>query len=266
MRCGYWLAIVLVLLGGGAAQAKDTIIHIPESARNTVIVVPGEAMAGAYKAGAISTVILQNGAPVSQNNGLWINPGNLTVTPGTAVSTQGGSVLDCSVTTTNPTYTNAQFNYVNCDAAGNLRMVAMLRDSGGTDISDPAVHALRTEDFPGTTNGCTPYHLLSTASTNATNIKPTAGTLCSVVVINPTSTVYDLRFYDSAAAPPTCSSATGVVLNLPVPASTTGSGFVIPWHHGQKFVSGIGFCLTGAVADNDNTAAAAGVAINLGYN
>lgn len=109
-----------------------------------------------------------------------------------------------------------------------------------------------------------PFHLLSAATTNSTLVKSGAGQLSEIVAINTTATVYDLRFYDSNVAP-TCSSTTGVVWNVPVPANTSGGGVVIPIPAGVRFSSGIGFCLTGAVADNDNTNAAAGIAINLSF-
>jgi hypothetical protein len=111
-----------------------------------------------------------------------------------------------------------------------------------------------------------PFHLLSAASNNATEVKTSAGQICELAVINTTATVYDLRFYDGAPAPPNCASATGVVWNVPIPGSTTGAGISIPIPAGLTFQNGIGFCLTGAVADNDNTNAATGVAINGTFN
>lgn len=113
------------------------------------------------------------------------------------------------------------------------------------------------------TTGSTPYHLLSTASTNSTNVKASAGTLFNIAVVNTTGVIYYLKFYDKASAP-TCNSDTPV-LNIPIPANTFGAGIVVPGFIGFNFTLGIGFCLTGALADNDNTNAATGVAINLGY-
>lgn len=112
--------------------------------------------------------------------------------------------------------------------------------------------------------GATPVKVDSAASTNATSVKATVGLLCSVVAINTTATLYYLKFYNTAAAP-TCNSDT-VVQKFPVPASTSGGPPVqIPFPDGMKFTTGIGLCLTGGIADNDNTNAATGVAISLGY-
>jgi hypothetical protein len=55
-------------------------------------------------------------------------------------------------------------------------------------------------------------------------------------------------------------------MTIPVPASTTGAGIVaLDSAHGFTFGTGIGFCLTGGPSSTDNTNAATGVFINLGY-
>lgn len=144
-------------------------------------------------------------------------------------------------------------------------------DSAGTNkatvkaASTPAVvgdPALVVDQRP---NGCTPGHALSAASNNSTNVKASPGTLCEFTVINTTASLGVLRLYDTSSAP-TCSSATGVVANYPVQANTTSPGFTInlgPF--GKAFSSGIGFCFTGANADNDNTNAVTGFNLNWGY-
>ena len=111
------------------------------------------------------------------------------------------------------------------------------------------------------TGGCTPAHLLSGASTNATVIKASAGTLCKLSAINTTATLYYLKFYNVTTGP-TCNSDT-VVATYPVPASTTGAGVEVnlgPF--GEAYTTGIAFCLTAGLADNDNTNAATGIAIS----
>lgn len=116
-----------------------------------------------------------------------------------------------------------------------------------------------------TTGGCTPGHLISAATTNATNIKNAGGTLCALSAINTTTTTVYLRLYNLATAP-TCSSATGVVFNFPVQANTVGPGFALPLGaYGSAFPTGIGFCLTGAGTDTDNSAAVANVYINYAF-
>lgn len=115
------------------------------------------------------------------------------------------------------------------------------------------------------TNGCTPGVYRSAASTNATNIKASAGVLCKLVLTNTTATVYWVRMYNLASAP-TCSSGTGEVAAYPVPASTTGAGVAVPiGAFGEAYATGIGFCITGGEAATNTTNAATGVKINYSY-
>lgn len=117
-----------------------------------------------------------------------------------------------------------------------------------------------------TTGGCTPYHLAngSAASTNSTNIKGSAGTLCEMTVINTTATIYYLKIYNASSAP-TCSSATGLVHVYPIPASATGAGIQRSVPLGEAYGTGIGFCLTASGTDTANDNAATGVFIEASY-
>jgi hypothetical protein len=106
--------------------------------------------------------------------------------------------------------------------------------------------------------------LISTASTNATNCKASAGVLYDLSAVNTTATVVYLRLYNLAAAP-TCSSATGFIETIPVPASTTGAGIVRTFPVGRAYTTGVGACVTGGGSSTDNTNAVAGVYVSLGY-
>ncbi len=107
-------------------------------------------------------------------------------------------------------------------------------------------------------------YITSAASTNATNCKAGAGNVYNYSLINTTATVYYLRMYNLAVAP-TCTSATGFVESIPIPASTAGAGIQRDHTNGQAFSTGIGFCLTGAGTSTDNTNAATGVYLTLLY-
>jgi hypothetical protein len=115
----------------------------------------------------------------------------------------------------------------------------------------------------GPSGGATPVKYLSTASTNANNIKATPGTVYSIVAINTTATLYFLKLYDKATAPTVGTDVP--VQTFPVPASVTGAGLVLTLPVGIAFLTGIGFALTGALADNDTTSAAAGIALSFSY-
>lgn len=111
--------------------------------------------------------------------------------------------------------------------------------------------------------GWTPYHLLSANTTNATNVKSSPGSVGYIAVFNTTSTVFYFKLFDKASAP---TLGTDVPIHsFPVPSSSTGAGFVLPIPAGINFVNGISFALTANQADNDTTAAATGVTIDLGY-
>lgn len=149
------------------------------------------------------------------------------------------------------------------DANGNQKVVSY--DSTGTVIDPNAALPAGTNTIgsvglaAGTTGGCTPGGAASAASTNATSVKASAGTLCGGIVINTTATLYYLRLYNLATAP-TCSSATGFVATIPIPASTTGSGTLLQFGpFGAAFSTGIAYCLTGGGSSTDNTNAATGV-------
>lgn len=119
--------------------------------------------------------------------------------------------------------------------------------------------------YASAVGGATPFHALSAASNNATSLKQEPGTVYDITIIQTTTTLGDFRLYDTAANPPTCSSATGVVANYALQSNATTPGLHLTFPLGKAFANGIGFCLTGAVADNDNSNFVTGVQINVDY-
>lgn len=116
-----------------------------------------------------------------------------------------------------------------------------------------------------TTGGCTPYGYQSAASNNATSVATGARTLCGLTAINTTGTLQYLRLYNVSGAP-TCSSATGFLYTVPVPASTTGAGAALPLGpFGQAFSAGLSFCITGGPTSTDNTNATTGIFVVASY-
>jgi len=107
----------------------------------------------------------------------------------------------------------------------------------------------------------TPAHYLSAASTNATVVKASAGTILNITAINTTATVYYLKLHDTASTP--TAGSTAVVQCYAIPASTSGNGFVISVP--IAFASGVAFTCVGGIADNDSSNAATGIAINFVY-
>ena len=115
------------------------------------------------------------------------------------------------------------------------------------------------------TGGCTPYGYASSASNNAVNIKSSVATLCSLNVFNTTATIYYLRLYNLASAP-TCSSATGFVKSIPIPASTSGAGAALDLGaFGEAYATGLGFCITAEGSSTGNTSAVTGLYLSASY-
>lgn len=113
--------------------------------------------------------------------------------------------------------------------------------------------------------GSTPYTLISAASTNATNVKVTAGVLCMCVVTNVNAAVRFIKFYNKASAP-TVGSDTPVLV-FAIPGATTGGGVAVPIPaHGINFSTGISYALTTGIAHTDTGAVGANdVAVSLAY-
>lgn len=137
------------------------------------------------------------------------------------------------------------------DSANSVRVI--MTDSSGNEVVIP-------------TAGLTSYTAAG-ASTNATSVKGSAGTVYHYTLTNTTTTTYYLRMYNLASAP-TCSSSTGYVATIPIPPAAAAGGAggrEIPQNIGQAFTTGIGFCVTGGASSTDNTSAATGVFVEILY-
>jgi hypothetical protein len=119
---------------------------------------------------------------------------------------------------------------------------------------------------PGSTNavspvaaavgGATPSSAIAPATPAGVNLKASAGTLYGAQCTTIQATPVYVKIYDSSSAP-TCGSGTPV-LRYMCPAAATaangaGSNPALP-AVGVLFASGIGYCVTGALADADTTA------------
>jgi hypothetical protein len=118
--------------------------------------------------------------------------------------------------------------------------------------------------IPGVSGGWTPYHLISAASTNATNVKNSAGQVGPIAVGNVNASPRYLKLYDKASAP-TVGSDTPVWTMI-IPGNTAGAGSNISVVCGLVFANGISYALTAGMADNDTGAVGvADICLNLGY-
>jgi hypothetical protein len=175
-----------------------------------------------------------------------------------------GKVCTTSVANTDGSFLSPQFTVVGGLTPGGVSDLPFNSDSNGNLLVASVTAGLTTLIAPTAlaaqaVSGC---YLQSAASTNATSCRNLAANFYGVRAVNTTATLYYLRLYNLSAAP-TCSSATGFIESIPIPASTTGAGIqaVVPWP--INYPTGLAFCLTGGGSSTDNTNAATGVYIAI---
>lgn len=112
----------------------------------------------------------------------------------------------------------------------------------------------------GTLAAPTPLNLNSAATTNLTSVKNSAGTLYNLVARNTGAAAAYLKLYNKASAPV-------VATDVPVLVIEIAAGGLVPLSFGavgHRFATGIALAITGAQADTDATAVAAGQVRVLG--
>jgi hypothetical protein len=137
-------------------------------------------------------------------------------------------------------------------------------NQGGTWTVQPGNTANTTPwlvtQSPATSGGLTTYHLVSAASTNATNIKASAGQLYCYSIFNTNASMRKVAFHNTAGAP---TAGASVFFSLPIPGS---GGANVCSDSGIPFSSGIAITTVTGAADSDNTAVGANdLIINLFY-
>lgn len=104
-----------------------------------------------------------------------------------------------------------------------------------------------------TTGGATAAKLVSAATTNATSLKASAGTLYGGRAFNSGASPAFLKFYNKASAPTVGTDVPVLVIGIPAGQSVD---FGIGNSVGINFATGIAYAITGGMADNDTTAVA----------
>ena len=175
----------------------------------------------------------------------------LALAAGSTTSGSLGHLGVCAVTTSPPSYTTAQNNFLSCDGNGNLRVNIARLDASLDKVSIGSA----------VSGGSTPFKLIAAATTNATNVKASPGQIYHMQLVNLSGSIRYVKLYNTASAP-TCNSST-VIKTIPVFASAAA---LLDYEEGLEFLTGISFCVTGGLVDNDNTAIAANdMTINIDY-
>lgn len=136
----------------------------------------------------------------------------------------------------------------------------------GTDAAtepNPVVQVAGTVPVTATTTPVAPSSISvnTTASTNLSNQKATAGSLFELTISNPTATAVSVKLYNKATAPV-------VATDVPVVTETVAAGATVSREYGavgKRFTLGIGLAATALPADTDATVAVAGVHIHGSY-
>ena len=207
----------------------------------------------------VATVTVQG----SVNGTTWRTVPYVNITSGTVVTggtfTTGGTLLAVDVsalqyvrlTTTAYTSGSVVLEYFTAET-GNLNLVS----GAGTSTITGTVTANQ-----GTLASGTAISVVSTASTNASVQKATAGNLFELTASNPTATAAYLKVYNKATAPTVGTDVP--VMTLPVPANSFVS--YVPGGQGKRLTAGIGIALTAGIASTDTAVAVAGVQIHGTY-
>jgi hypothetical protein len=120
--------------------------------------------------------------------------------------------------------------------------------------------AVAIKQTPQTTGGLTTYHLVSAATTNATNIKASAGQVFGWYIYNSNAAARKVTFHNSASAP---SAGASVYYSLVIPPTSGANVFN---ETGLAFSAGIGITTVTGLADSDSAAVALNdLIINIWY-
>jgi hypothetical protein len=113
---------------------------------------------------------------------------------------------------------------------------------------------------PATSGGLSVFHLVSAATTNATNIKASAGQVFGWFIVNTASAYRYVKFHNTAGTP-TAGSSIFYVLGIP-----GGAAANLAFETGIAFSTGIAITTVTGVTDADTTAVTASdLNINIFY-
>jgi hypothetical protein len=172
----------------------------------------------------------------------------------------GGGSLQClsrfsqsDYVPTNPQENVAQINGVTPLMGNGVSGTGSARVTLASDCTQPT-----TLGTPNLTNNI----LNSAATTNATSVKASAGSVFTIVATNINAAARFLKLYNKASAPTVGTDVPVVTLSIPA----SGVPLVVDSSLGIRFTTGIAYAITGAAADTDTTAVAAGeIKVSISY-
>jgi hypothetical protein len=271
LQSGTWnitnVSGVVSLPTGAATSAKQPALGTGGTPSTDVITVQGISTGTALKVDGsgvtqpVSGTVGISGTVAATQSGTW----NVGITGTPAVAQSGtwtnrivgnaGSILDFNGQnqgSTSAVLTGGQFNTVPTTiTSGNVSPLQM--DSSANllvNVKAGSVNSIPTRT--SVSNSLTASRVVAAASTNATNLKASAGNIAALDVFNVATYPVFLKLYNKASAP-TVGTDTPT-WTIPVPA---GGGFSRDFLYGEYFSTGISYAITKLQADSDTTAVAA---------
>lgn len=180
---------------------------------------------------------------------------------GTVTSTQGTSpwaITDSGVKITSASMPSGGTNLTGWLSAIYYQLTLAL--PAGTNVIGTVTSTQGTNPWlvglsPQTSGGLSVTSSIIAANVAGYNVKASAGQVFHIDAFSNTTTVMYLKIYNTSTQP-NCGTGTPV-MRLLIPANSSGAGFVNEITQGIAFSVGIGYCVTGGIADTDKTAPAA---------
>lgn len=245
-----------------ATMANSSPVVI--ASNQTAIPVSRDATANSTTHGLYSN-LLQGDAVISATNGIYSNTlqGNVVLSATNGLFSnllQGNAVLSA----TNGLFANQlQGNAVL--SATNGAFANILQGNAVLSVSNPSF----ARSVAGATGGGTISSAIAPATPAGANLKASAGTVLKVFATTIQTTPVYIKLYNASSAP-TCGSGTPIARFMVPVAATAANGAgtnIDVGDIGAAFGAGIGYCVTGALADNDTTAITANnTLVNIVWN
>ena len=197
----------------------------------------------------VATLVVQ----VSNDGNNWVTMG------GTPLINVGGGSNQASITAAGVFQVDVagfRFVRVSCSAftSGTAVVSVVASDANGVvSIETPLPAGSNQIGLFGTPNGSN-SNQTAAATTNATSVKTSAGSLFEITIDNLAATPRYLKLYNKASAPTVGTDVP--ILTIPVLAGDIRQ--LAFGQIGKRFTTGIAFAITGAAAVSDTTAIVAG--------
>lgn len=189
---------------------------------------------------------------------LWVDASGVTLTvSGTVTANAGSGTFNIQ---TNAAINNAQVSGTAIDVNSGNKSAGTQRVVLATD--QPALtNAQPTYTTAQVSGGATPYHLVSAASTNATNVKASAAKLEGYTISNTNASALFVKFYDTAGTPTAGSGTIKHTVQIP------GNSVVArTFKDGVDYPTGLAFVTVTTIADTGSTGVGANdLSIDLDY-